>query len=63
MWWQKPLVLKNTSELFSSDVAAFGSIEVLELWFDQNSLVLNLCSNSCKQPSQSFLFSQGKFSC
>ena len=36
-------------------MAVLGSVVVLELWLDEDSIVLNLCSNGCKKVNQKLL--------
>ena len=43
--WEDVHVLQHSSELLSSDMAALGSVIILELWLDQDSVVLDLLSD------------------
>lgn len=38
-WWDKLQLLEDSSKLLSGNVAAIGSVIVLELWLDKNSLI------------------------
>lgn len=46
LWWNETELLQDPSELLGCNVAALGSVIVLELWLDENSLINNLSSNS-----------------
>ena len=39
VWWDKLQLLHNSSKLLSGNMAAIGSVIVLELWLDKNSFV------------------------
>ena len=50
----------HSSELLHSDVAGLGSVIILELWLDENSLVDNLSSDGSKDTQESLHLALGE---
>ena len=55
-WWEDLALLEDSSELLGSYMAVLRAVVVLELWLDQDSIVLYLSSNSRKQVNEQLFF-------